>query len=503
MFEGVELRQKLSKADYEAEVPRLREALLAMQARLQESDRSVVIVIAGAEGAGKGEVVNTLAEWLDTRGITVHGVGVPTLEESERPEFYRFWRRLPPRGAIAVFFGSWYTWPIVEKSFERIDDHVLEDRLRRISSFERMLVNENVILVKLWLHVTKEDQARRFEKLAANPDTAWRVTSRDWEYHETYDAFIAASSLALRRTNSDFAPWHLIDAENQRFRNATVAQHLLRDVERALETEPIKSAPEPPRKPAAVNVLTQLDLSALLDRDSYRSLLAEHQGRLARLARRLGGAGRSAVIVFEGADAAGKGGCIRRIVNVLDARFYRVIPISAPTDEEKARPYLWRFWRNLPRRGEVVVFDRSWYGRVLVERIEGFCAPEDWRRAYGEINDFEEQLVDAGCLVFKFWLTITPEEQLARFEERRATGYKRYKLTPEDWRNRDKWAAYEAAACDAFEKTGTEIAPWVPVASNDKLHARIQVIETVCAGLERALGPDEKPETRKKRKQGR
>jgi len=502
MFEGVELGRKLSKADYEAELPRLREALLAMQARLQESDRSVVIVIAGAEGSGKGEVVNTLAEWMDTRGITVHGVGAPSLEESERPSFYRFWRRLPPRGQTAVFFGSWYTGPIVEKSFEKIDEHAMEDALRGIISFEQMLVDEKVVLVKFWLHVTKKVQAERFEKLESDPDTAWRVTPRDWDYHETYDAFVGTSSLALRRTNTAVAPWHLIDAANRRHRNVTVARELLAAVEQALDAPTTASPPEPLPKPAEVNVLNQLDMTASLDRETYRTRLAEHQGKLARLARRLGGTGRSAVIVFEGADAAGKGGCIRRIVNVLDARFYRVIPISAPTDEEKARPYLWRFWRRLPRRGEVCVFDRSWYGRVLVERIENLCPSEAWRRAYHEINDFEEQLVDAGILVFKFWLAITPEEQLARFEEREATGYKRYKLTAEDWRNRDKWAAYEAAACDMFEQTSTEIAPWTPISSNDKLHARIRVLETLSSGLEAALGPDQRPKTKRKHKHG-
>jgi len=502
MFEGVELGRKLSKADYEAEVPRLREQLLTLQGRLQDSDRSVVIVIAGAEGSGKGEVVNTLAEWMDTRGIAVYGMGAPSLEESERPDFYRFWRRLPPRGQIAVFFGSWYTWPIVEKSFEDIDEHAMEDALRRISSFEQMLVDEGVILVKLWLHVSKDAQAERFRKLEADPDTAWRVTERDWDYHQTYDAFVGTSSLALRRTNTPFAPWHLVDAANRRYRNITVGRELLAAVAGALDQPAPESAPEPLPTPGEVNVINQLDMGASVDRDTYRSRLAELQGKLARLARRLGPAGHSAVLVFEGADAAGKGGCIRRIVSVLDARFYRVIPISAPSDEEKARPYLWRFWRRLPGRGAVAVFDRSWYGRVLVERIEGFCPPEAWRRAYGEINDFEEQLVDSGTLVFKFWLSITPEEQLARFAEREQTGYKRYKLTPEDWRNRERWLAYEAAACDTIEHTSTEIAPWTVVAANDKHHARVRVLETVCDGLERVLGPDHKPKARKKHKHG-
>jgi polyphosphate:AMP phosphotransferase len=498
VFEAVELGQKLSKEAYEREVPRLREALLDAQARLRESDAALLIVIAGAEGSGKGEVVNTLVEWMDARGIAVHGIGAPTPEESERPPFYRFWRRLPPRGEIAVFFGSWYTQPIVERSFAELDDAGMQHALRRIASFERMLVDEQVALLKLWLHVSRKQQKRRFEKLAADPDTAWRVTPRDWEYHETYDAFLEAASLALRRTNTPHAPWHLVEAFDRRYRNVTVGERV-RDAILERVRAPLEApAPEPLPRPAERNVLRHLDVGAALDPADYRRSLVRHQGRLARLARRLGAAGHSAVLVFEGPDAAGKGGCIRRVVNVLDARFYRVYPIAAPSDEERARPYLWRFWRRLPRRGEVAIFDRSWYGRVLVERIEGLCAPGDWRRAFGEIDDFEEQLVDAGILLFKFWLAVSPEEQLARFEERAQKGFKRYKITPEDWRNRDKWNAYEAAACEMFQKTSTEIAPWSIVAANDKLHARIRVLEILCDGLERVLGPDERPKRRKR-----
>ena len=192
-------------------------------------------------------------------------------------------------------------------------------------------------------------------------------------------------------------------------------------------------------------------------------------------------------LVFEGPDAAGKGGAIRRVLSALDARQYRVVSVAAPTDEEKAHPYLWRFWRHLPRRGKITIFDRSWYGRVLVERIEGFCSPEDWQRAYGEINAFEEQLAESGIIVLKFWLQTTPEEQIERFRDRQTTPYKQYKITEEDWRNRDKWNAYEAAACEMIEKTGSDALPWIPIPANDKNFARISVMKAVAKALEDRL----------------
>jgi polyphosphate kinase 2 (PPK2 family) len=282
----------------------------------------------------------------------------------------------------------------------------------------------------------------------------------------------------------------------------TVGRHLLAALEERLAAPAPEAAavPLPPSAPPETNVLSVLDLGVTLDPDAYERSLTKTQGALARLARRLGPKNLSAVLVFEGPDAAGKGGCIRRVVQVLDARFYRVVPIAAPTDEERARPYLWRFWRHLPRKGEWALFDRSWYGRVLVERVEGLCEPAAWQRAYAEINAFEEQLVGSGTLVFKFWLAIDPEEQKRRFTERETTAYKRYKLTPEDWRNREKWSAYETAACDMFERTSSEMAPWTLIEANDKRHARIRVLETLRAGLEQAVGRDEKPRAPKRRK---
>ena len=490
MFESAELGRKLNKKTFQQREPEVREALLDAQLRLKESSSSALIVIAGAEGSGKGDTVNLLLDWFDSRGIETHALGEPSEEEIERPSYFRYWRRLPPAGGLAIFFGSWYTGAIARHSLGKMDEAQFEDHLRRIVDFERTLADNGVLLIKIWLHITKGQQKRRFKKLSRNRETAWRVTKRDWEYHRTYDQFVLSASRAIRRTDRAHASWHVIEAQDARYRNLKVAETVLASIETHLE-----DATQPPAAngnhalpaPAPVNIISTLDLSLAVDPADYRRELTARQLAVGRLSRDLLKQKRSAVVVFEGMDAAGKGGCIRRLTQSIDARTYRVIPISAPTDEESAHPYLWRFWRQLPRWGHITIYDRSWYGRVLVERIEGLIPSAAWRRAYAEINAFEEQLTSSGVLVLKFWLATSKDEQLTRFKDREARGYKRYKITPEDWRNREKWDGYIAAACDMIERTSTEIAPWTLVEANDKYHARLKVLRTVEAGLERAL----------------
>jgi polyphosphate:AMP phosphotransferase len=490
LFEACELGQKVSAKEFRRRAPELREALLDAQFRLQGAPFSVVIVVAGAEGAGKGETVNLLLEWLDARGVETHALDEPSEEERERPTFFRFWRRLPPKGSTAIFFGSWYTRPIASHSLGLIDDATFEDELRKIVEFEAMLAAEGVLLVKFWLHITKEQQGDHFKALAADKRTRWRVTKRDWEFHRTYDEFIRAASRALARTSSGPAPWHLVEAADEHYRHLTVAETLLQALEARLAASVVaapRPAPEPLPVPPPVNIISNLDLGLRADPKTFERRLERAQLRMARRFRNLRDRQRSMVVVFEGPDAAGKGGAIRRITHALDARYYRVVPIAAPTDEERARPYLWRFWRHLPRWGHATIFDRSWYGRVLVERVEGFATTEDWQRAFGEINAFEEELTASGVIVVKFWMAISKEEQLRRFNEREATGFKRYKITDEDWRNREKWDAYVAAACEMVERTSSLHAPWTLVEAEDKLHARLKVVETLQHALERAV----------------
>lgn len=491
MFESAEVGNVIDKETYNSEEPQLRAMLLQAQKELAGANFSVVILVGGVETAGKSETVNVLLEWLDARGIQTHALGEPTDEEAERPPMWRFWRLLPAKGRIGIFFSSWYTLPIVGRAFDRIDEGVLDQALDRVVEFERMLANENVLVLKFWLHISKETQRKRLEKYAADKRQHWRVTKQDWRFHKRYDKFRSICEHALRRTNSDAAPWTIVEATDHRYRNLTVARAILEGIERRLKqskTGPPSAKEEPaPVKPPAVNILRKLDLTLALDPKEYQAKLLKYQGELNRLTHRLYRKQRSMILVFEGADAGGKGGTIRRLTQAMDARNYQVISVAAPTEEERAHPYLWRFWRHLPRLGRVTIYDRSWYGRVLVERVEGFCAPADWRRAYAEINAFEEQLTALGTIVLKFWMAISQEEQLLRFKDRETTPYKQYKITEEDWRNRAKWDFYEAAACEMIEKTSGESAPWVLVEANNKEWARIKVLRTVVRRLKEQL----------------
>jgi polyphosphate:AMP phosphotransferase len=492
MFESAELGHAVDKREYDKELPKLRGALLDAQMRvLDQADFPVILLSGGVDGGGKGDVVNLLLEWMDPRHIQVHAMGVPSDEELSRPPMWRFWRALPPRGKTGVFFGSWYTGPIVDRVYRRIRGAELTRALAEISRFERMLVDEGAVIVKVWLHLTKRAQKKRFEKLEASPATAWRVSKEDWQNHARYDRFREVSERALRETSTAEAPWTVVEATDERYRNLTVGRTLLDAVTRRLErgkrTAPVRAAPPPPPPIDARNVIAELDLERSLSDARYEKKLPKLQGRLNALSRDKRFRDLGVAIVFEGSDAAGKGGAIRRVTRALDARRYDVVPIAAPTEEERAQPYLWRFWRHLPRRGHVAIFDRSWYGRVLVERVEGFAAEPDWMRAYREIVDFEESLIRFGVIVVKLWLAISKEEQLVRFREREKTPYKQFKITEEDWRNRDKWETYERAVCDMVDRTSTDLAPWHLVEANDKKWARVRVLEIACDAVARAL----------------
>jgi len=494
VFEAAELGHKVSKKDYSAEVPALREALLDAQQELAErSTCPVILLIGGVDGAGKGETVNTLNFWMDPRGIRTNAMGAPTEEERLRPRMWRFWRALPPRGSIGIFFGSWYTAPIVQRAHERIDQAAFDQQMDEIVRFERMLADEGALILKFWFHLSRKQQRKRFEKLAKDPSTRWRVSDADRENAKRYDRFRAISEHALRLTSQAWAPWIVVEGSDRRYRELVTGRTLLEALRERLRMDAgpaVTSTPAAPPAPARVDertVLGELDLSLSLPRSEYRSRLEDLQGRLSRLSRHKKFRRRAVVAVFEGNDAAGKGGAIRRVTAALDARFYRLVPIAAPSEEERAQPFLWRFWRHIPPLGHFTIFDRSWYGRVLVERVEGLCPEYDWRRAYGEINDFEAEMDRHGILVVKFWLAVSQEEQFRRFRERGELGYKRFKITDEDWRNRERWDDYAAAVCDMVDRTSTEIAPWTLVEAEDKYWARVRVLETLCDRIEAGL----------------
>ncbi len=488
MFESAEIGHKIGKTAYRDAVAPLRAALLEAQADLQESKKiPVVVLISGQDGAGKGETINVLYEWMDPRFISTLAFSQASDEESERPPMWRYWRSLPAKGRVGIFAGSWYSDPIRQRIGDEISFKELDARADQINRFESMLVNEGALVLKFWFHLTKEGQRKRLKALESDPRTAWRVTKWNWDRLKTYDQLQEVAGHFLRMTNTPWAPWVVVEGTDDRYRSLTVGKILLEAMQKKLASTDKQESPVAPMVRVDTdgrNVLSELNLKLKLADKPYESELAKWQGRLSELARDPRFKARSLVCAFEGADAAGKGGAIRRIGAALDARQYQVIPVAAPTEEERAQPYLWRFWRHLPRHGHVAIFDRTWYGRVLVERVEGFCAENDWLRAYTEINDFEHELADSGVIVAKFWLQISQEEQLKRFKAREQVAFKRFKITQEDWRNREKWAAYQHAICDMVERTSTGNAPWTVVEANDKNYARVKILRTLCERLE-------------------
>ncbi len=478
MFEAAEVGRSVSKKEYERIEPDLQLRLLEAQREAAAAGIPVILIVAGVEGAGKGGVVNRLHTWLDTRGIETSAFWDRTDEESERPPFWRFVRRLPPRGSMAIFFGSWYSEPIVERAFGELGSGRFEKRLDQIAAFERMLVADGALIVKLWFHLPRKEQRKRLKK--KDDRTRMPFVRR---FAKRYSAFQEASETAIRKTDQGECPWHIVEATDRRYRDLATGYMLLRALRQRLDAE--EGVDEPVRHTevavpevatASRTILDHVDLTQSLELDVYDRELAALQDKLSRLSWKAWEQGHTTVAVFEGWDAAGKGGAIRRVTRAIDARVYRVIQVAAPTDEELAHHYLWRFWRQLPRAGQIAIYDRSWYGRVLVERVEGLTQRDDWMRAYGEINDFEESLCENGITLMKFWLHVSPEEQLARFEERQRDPTKRWKITDEDWRNREKRGEYEVAVNEMVTRTSTSHAPWTIVAGEDKRFARAQVV---------------------------
>jgi polyphosphate:AMP phosphotransferase len=491
MFEVAELKNKVSKALYEAEVSVIREQLLDVQQKLEAAAVPVLIVIAGVDSAGKGDLIGKLNEWCDPRFMSTHAFGYPSDEEKERPHHWRYWMSLPPRGCIAAYAMGWYGQVLSDRINGRIGNGKLEKELSHINKFEKELTDDGALIIKFWLHLSKNQQKKVVDKLENNPETRWRVTDAEKRHLKLYEKFVNICEQVIRHTSTPEAPWMIINGYDAFYRRLTFARHIIEQITLCMETQH-KSGPAVVGDSIAhvksgVSLLSSLDLKKKLGKSDYQEKLALHQGRISQLSHKARQQKRSTLLLFEGWDAAGKGGVIRRITHAMDARNYRVIPIAAPSDEEKARHYLWRFWRHLPRDGKVTIYDRSWYGRVLVERVENLATTAQWMRAYSEINDFEEELTEHGVILLKFWMHIGKDEQLMRFNQREDTSYKRYKITSDDYRNREKWDIYELAVNEMITRTSTEYAPWLLIEANDKYYARIRVLSELCRAYENAL----------------
>lgn len=505
MLEKVDLTKKIDKEEYKAVIDDLRVRLGQLQRQARDLKIPTVIVIEGWDAAGKGTLINELILSLDPRGFNVYATQSPNEEESLRPYLWRFWTKLPPQGRIAIFDRSWYRRLLFERIDKTCSEEDLHNTFHDIPSFERQLADDGCLIIKLFLHISKKEQAQRLEKLAKDPSTSWRVTERDWKHHKQYDDYLTAIEEMIQKTDTSYAPWTIIEAHNRRFASVKMISTVVRAMEGRIRAASA-AAPPPaaaigPATDAAAaaelpgaglksldsSIITQVDLTKTIADEAYQEKLKKYQDRIRELEYIIYQKRIPVIALFEGWDAAGKGGAIRRLTQQMDPRGYTVIPIAAPTDEEKAHQYLWRFWKVVPKAGHIAIFDRSWYGRVLVERVEGFCSVPEWRRSYQEINEMEEQWVHSGAVLAKFWMQIDKDEQHRRFEERTANPEKQWKITGEDWRNREKWALYEAAIDEMFFRTSTIAAPWTIVEANSKNYARIKVLETVIEAIEKKL----------------
>jgi len=514
MLEKVDLTKKLSKEEYKEKMPQLEARLGRLQRECKALGIPIMIVFEGFGASGKGLQIGRLIQSMDPRGFEVHPIKNETEEERMHPFMWRFWTKTPAKGRIAIYDGSWYRRVLIDRFEKRTKNKELADVFHSINSFEEQLAEDGTLIIKLLLDIDKKEQKKRFDKLEKNKETAWRVTQGDKERNVHYDEYAAMMEDMLFKTDTDYAPWTIIESMDKRFATlkiyTTVIKAMADQIEKLQKEKEEKEAKkladsesaaggetdavaeiakeaDEEMKDLQVSILSKADLSLHYTREEYKEKLDKLQKKMEKLHGELYRRRIPVVLGFEGWDAGGKGGAIKRLTERMDARGYVVNPTASPNDIEKAHHYLWRFWRAMPKDGHVAIFDRTWYGRVMVERIEGFCTTEEWKRAYKEINDMEKDLYDAGAVVIKFWMHIDKDEQERRFRERQENPEKQWKITDEDWRNREKWDQYEDAVNEMLMRTSTDYAPWVVVEGNDKYYARVKVLRTVVEAIEARL----------------
>ena len=497
MLEKINLSKKMSKKECKALMEQLEPQLSLLQRRLKEYKVPVVILFEGFGASGKGTMINELIQPMDPRGFKVFSIQKATEEEEMRPYLWRFWTRLPENGRIHLFDRSWYTKIVEARAEKRKSREKSESAYNDILDFEQELARDCMLIIKFFLHISPKEQKKSFQVLEDNKETRWRVTETDWRHNKAYNEWLQAFEEIIQKTDTSYGSWTIVEATDREYAKVKIisavvkmfADRLAREESREKEkgTPLVEVIEKNGRAAFGSSVLDAVDLSKSLSKSVYKKELADLQKRMALLHSELYKRRIPVVVGFEGWDAGGKGGAIHRLTKTMDPRGYEVVPTSAPNDIEKAHHYLWRFWNHMPKAGHVAIFDRTWYGRVMVERIEGFCSRDEWQRAYNEINRMEAQLADAGAIVLKFWLHIDKDEQKKRFEERMEDPNKQWKITDEDWRNREKWDEYVKAVDEMILRTSTTYAPWIIVEGNDKLYARIKVLQTVVEAIEKRL----------------
>ena len=500
MLENVDLSKKLSNKKFRKENRALSKRMTALQQSIKEQGIPVLIVFEGWSAAGKGTYISKILHSLDPRGYNVYTFSKISEEIAMRPYLWNSWIKTPAKGRMAIFDRSWHRALLPESLDKRsLREEEILGFYDDVNAFERQLTQDGTLVIKLFLHISQNEQKERFDNLLDNPETEWRVDLTDIQQNYNYNKYLEYFGDMLRQSNSENSAWKIIEANDMNYATVKILKTIADKIEERIDAKSkaaidaqaicadtndvaITSANSP-----QTSILDTVDLSKALSKKDYQEQLVYYQDKLSRLGYKLYAKRRAVVIAYEGWDAAGKGGNIRRLTEYLDPRGYEVVPISAPTNTELSQHYLWRFWKSMPKDGHFSIFDRSWYGRVMVERIEGFCTEDEWKRAYNEINEMELNLHNHGAILFKFWLHIDKDEQLKRFNNRQSDPLKQHKITDEDWRNRERWNEYETAVNEMLYHTSTDYAPWTIVESNDKMYARIRTLKLVSDTLEQEL----------------
>ncbi|MCL2352489.1 MAG: polyphosphate:AMP phosphotransferase [Firmicutes bacterium] len=510
MLEKIDLKQTIGKKAYKAEMTSLEKRLESLQQRVKDLGIPVIIAFEGWSASGKGTTIGKIVYPLDPRLFNVYTMSKLSEDAAMRPFLWNYWIKTPEKGRITIFDKSWHRLILPNLAARQSEQGAKTGQYAKnaprllgeaeaagfyydANQFEKQLADDGALIIKLFLHIGKAEQRKRFRELEKNPDTAWRVDEQDWEQNRNYDQYVKLYSEILRQTGAGERFWSIIEANDRKFATIKAYKIIIKRIEDEIyrrgqaAEKPAAREEDPAFKPPGVSILSSVDLNKSIETAAYKKEAEALQERVAELGFKLYAKRRSVVVAYEGWDAAGKGGNIKRVTERLDPRAYEVVPITVPTQEELNHHYLWRFYNKFPKDGHIAIFDRSWYGRVLVERVENLTPPEVWRRAYKEINDMERHLYNHGVILFKFWLHIDKEEQLARFKAREADPLKQYKITADDWRNRDKWDAYVEAVDEMLLRTNTGCAPWTVVESNCKKYARLRTLRIIAEELEKRL----------------
>ncbi|EOT28692.1 polyphosphate:AMP phosphotransferase [Eubacterium sp. 14-2] len=480
--------EKPEEEELEERLRAARAKLGAQQMLIKEHKLPVFVLFEGWGTAGKGSILGKIIRDIDPRFFKVATMDIPTEEEKRKPFLYRYFVKIPEAGKFCFLDSGWMDEVTRGCLHGETKEKRYKERIDSVKRFERQLTDNGYLVMKFFFHISQKEQKKRLKGLEKDANTSWRVSENDAWQNRHYDKCLKVYDRYLNDTNASTSPWYIVDAKSKKWAQLQVLETLVSGIETALKNSamavPLLQNVFPVEK---VPKLSEITLDKVLTDEEYKRELDVLQNRLRVLHNEIYRKKIPVVIAYEGWDAAGKGGNIKRITGALDPRGYEVHPVASPEPHEKARHYLWRFWNRLPKTGHVAIFDRTWYGRVMVERLEGFCSENDWQRAYNEINEFEKELADWGAVIIKFWVQIDKDVQLQRFTDRQNTPEKQWKITEEDWRNREKWDLYETAVNEMMKKTSTTYAPWHVLESNDKKYARIKALRIVIEEIEKVL----------------